>query len=222
MSPQQQSPAEAPKRVEHPKTPVSMNDKLAAKNFLTIMAVVTVAVVIIGGYFIYQLGKTYVRTANEVKAQDKQISALKKKQTDLETLKPAYNSIIQEPTGGISDAELVLRAVPISEDYKSLIASLEKIGQESGVKVTSVSQTASTATSTGTTGQAKSFGFTVNLEGPYDKIFTFLQNTERSARVMNFSNMTLSGNSGTVTASLSMKTYWQSPADISDKTEPLR
>ncbi len=222
MTPQQQTPAPTPKHVEHPKTPVSMNEKLAAKNFLTIMAVVTAAVVVIGGYFIYQLGKSYVRQANEVKAQDKQIALLKAKRSDLEALKPAYASIIQKPANGISDAELVLRSVPTSEDYKSLIASLERIGQESGVKVTSVSQTASTATAASSVGRANVLGFTVNLEGPYDKIFSFLQNTERSARVMNFTNMTLSGNSGTVTASLSMKTYWQPPANIADKTEPLK
>lgn len=222
MSPQEK-PSVAPKAVEHPKTPVSMQQKMDTKNFLAVMGIVSAAAVIIGGYFIYSLGKSYVRGANEVKAQDKQMSLLKQKQTDLDALKSAYANITQKADGGIRDADLVLRAVPTNEDYKSLIASLERIGLESGVKVTSVSQSTSAAASaTASASGAQTLGFSVNLEGPYDKIFTFLQNTERSARVMNFTNMTLSGNSGTVTASLSMKTYWQPPADISSKTEPLQ
>lgn len=221
MAPQQ-NPVQPTKKVEHPKTPTSMEQKIATKNFLAIMGVVTAAVVLIGGYFAYSLGKSYIRSSNEVKAQDKEISLLKKKQTDLETLKPNYAAITQPNESGISDADLVLRAVPVDEDYKTLIASLERIGAESGVKVTSVSQNTNASAAPADSGLAKTLGFNVNIEGPYDKIFTFLQNTERSARVINFTNMTLSGNSGTVTASLSMKTYWQPPADISSKMEPLQ
>lgn len=218
------------KKVEHPKTPTSINDKLATKNFLTIMIAVSVGVVLIGGYFIYRFAGAYVKQANEVKAQDQLISSLKKKQVALEQLKPNYAAITQKGANNLSDADLILRAVPTSEDYKRLIASIEQIGKESNVRVTSVTQSTSAAPAPAAAGSgskpaatdATVLGFTVSIEGPYDKIFTFLENTERSARVLNFTNMTLSGNSGTVSASLSMKTFWRAPASISSTMEPLK
>lgn len=213
------------KKVEHPKTPTSLNDKLATKNFLTIMIAVSVGVVLIGGYFIYRLSTTYIRQANEIKAQDQLISSLKKKQIALEQLKPNYAAITQKGANNTSDADLILRAVPTTENYKSLIASLEQIGKESNVRVTSVTQSSGATSSpaqVGPSSAANVLAFTVSIEGPYDKIFTFLENTERSSRVMNFSNMTLSGNSGTVSASLSMKTYWQAPANINSTMEALK
>jgi Tfp pilus assembly protein PilO len=215
------------KKVEHPKTPTSLNDKLATKNFLTIMIAVSVGVVLIGGYFIYRLSTTYIRQANEIKAQDQLITSLKKKRVALEQLKPNYTAITQKGSNNISDADLILRAVPTTENYKSLIASLEQIGKESNVRVTSVTQSTGAASSgpqvgSNTTASVSVLPFTVSIEGPYDKIFTFLQNTERSSRVINFANMTLSGNSGTVSASLSMKTYWQPPANINSTMEALK
>ncbi len=219
------------KKIEHPKTPISLNDKLATKNFLTIMIAVSIGVVLIGGYFIYRFTGAYVKQANEIKAQDQLISSLKKKQAALEQLKPNYTAITQKGANNLSDADLILRAVPTSEDYKRLIASIEQIGKESNVRVTSVTQSTSAAPAPAAAGSGNTpaaatsatvLGFTVSLEGPYDKIFTFLENTERSARVMNFTNMTLSGNSGTVSASLSMKTYWRPQASITSTMEPLK
>lgn len=232
MAPHQSAPTASKKKAEHPKTTVSMNDKLATKNFLTIMIAVSIAVVLFGGYFIYRLSNAYIRQANEVKAQDQLIASLKQKQTSLEELKPNYAAITQKGANNVSDADLILRAVPTTEDYKSLIASLEQIGQQSGVKVTSVTQSNSPAAAPSTTStpaaattsktSASPLGFSVNITGPYEKIFTFLENTERSARVINFTSMTLSGNSGSVSASLSMKTYWRPPANISSTMEPLK
>ncbi len=235
MTPQQQS-APTPKKVERPKTPISMNEKLETKNFLTVMILVTSVVVLVGGYFVYRLTQAYIRQANEVKAQDKLINSLKDKQEALEKLKPNYAAITTKGANNISDADLVLRALPTTEDYKSLIASLEQIGKESGVKVTTVTQsggavaasptptstTPGTPAASSTAAQPQALAFSVNIEGPYERIFVFLQNTERSARVMNFTSMTLSGNSGTVSASLSMKTYWQAPANIASTMEPLK
>ncbi len=228
MTPKQPASTKS-KKVEHPKTPASINDKLATKNFLTIMIAVSIGVVLVGGYFIYRFTGAYVRQANEIKAQDQLIGSLKKKQTALEQLKPNYAAITQKGPNNLSDADLILRAVPTSEDYKRLIASIEQIGKESNVRVASVTQSSSAAPAPVASGgtstaaaRATVLGFTVSIEGPYDKIFTFLENTERSARVMNFTNMTLSGNSGTVSASLSMKTYWSPPASISSTMEPLK
>ena len=234
MASQQPASAMLKNKVEHPKTAASMSDQLATKNFLTIMIVISIAVVLIGGFFIYRLSSSYIRQANEIKAQDQLIGSLKKKEVALEKLKPNYAAITQEGASNVSDADLILRAVPTTEDYKSLIASLEKIGQESNVKVTSVTQSTSAtsaAPASPTNGNqaapasstsANVLGFSVNITGPYDKIFTFLENTERSARVINFTNMTLSGNSGSVSASLSMKTYWRPPASIASTMEPLK
>jgi len=141
-------------------------------------------------------------------------------------LKPNYDAITANNSKGVSDSTLILQALPTTPDYEGLIAILEKMGQNTGVKVSSISQTASasSASSTGTAkGGSKEMQFTLSVEGSYGAIVDFLKQTESSSRVINFNSMSLSGGSGSpLTASLTMTTYYKTPANIGSKTEPLK
>jgi Tfp pilus assembly protein PilO len=216
----------AKKAVEVPSTDMSQVENKASKRFIFWMIAVMVLAVLAGGALIYWMVGQYVTQSNKNKAQDLEIAALQTKQENLEKLKPNYEKIIAEGANGVSDADLILRALPITKGYDDLVAMLEKMAQESGVKVTSVSQTG-TSSDTGEGGSSTTpipYTFTVTLEGGYTGILDFLQKTEKSARVMNFSSMNLTGSStgGSNQADITMQTYFQLPANISSTTEPLQ
>jgi Tfp pilus assembly protein PilO len=102
---------------------------------------------------------------------------------------------------------------------------LEKMGQQSGVKITSATQQTSQSGqgNTGAVGAAQTVGFTVAVEGSYQGLIDFLKKTEQSSRVINFVSMALTGGSGQpIQANLTMNSYWQPPADIKPTTRPLQ
>lgn len=211
------------KAIEVPKTQVSKASDMAIRNYLIISGVVVLLIVLIGGLSIYWLGGKFIQQSNQNKAQDKLIGDLEEKQKALQELKPNYEAINTKGANGVSDAELILRAVPSTQDYESLIAVLEKMGQESGVKVTNITQQTSTGSTTQTAPPASTsvqsagatpYVFTVNVEGTYAAIIEFLKKTENSARVINFNSMNINGSTGTVTANLTMTTYFRPDANI--------
>lgn len=240
------------KKVEVPKTEVSLAQAQTAKHFYLITSLILAVIIIGGGYASYKLFNSYIHKSNEIKAQDKLIHSLNQKKEDLEALKVPYANITSSNGGTGSDAEAILRALPVTEDYKSLIAMLENIANVSGVSLDSVSRTSGgSSTSTTTTpaptstagGSASTSGsstsssgagapqqpqelvFSVSISGPYEKIILFLDNTEKSARVINFKSMQISSSSEggkDIKANLTMKTYYQAPADISSTQEDLK
>lgn len=226
------------KSVEVPKTEVSKKFDIKTRNYLIVAGVAVFAIVLVGGFIIYWLAGRFVSQSNLNKAQDQLVSDLTEKQKDLQELKPNYDKIIAKGANGVSDAELILRAVPTTQDYESLIAILERMGQESGVKVKDISQqnvvqtgqtTATPATpatqSANTsiqTGGATPYTFIVKLEGSYNSILEFLNKTENSARVINFDSMGIDGSTNNITTSLTMTTYFKPDANIESTLTPLK
>ncbi len=224
------------KKVEVPKTEISEAQDKSARNYIIIMFVVIGLIVVIGGYIIYRLAAEFAYQSNVNRAQDMLLSSLNTKQKNLEALKPNYDAITAKGAGGISDADRILSAMPITEAYDQLISSLEAMGQQSGVTVTSVTAGSSTGSNGGSSASSSSqgtsqqsngngipFTFTVNVKGSYAAILTFLKKTEQSARVINFNSMTVSGTNGTdLTANITMTTYYQPEANIESTYETLK
>ncbi len=220
------------KSIEVPKTEVSKAADVSTRNYLIISGIIVFLIVLVGIVSIYWLGGRYVQQSNLNKAQDQLLTSLIQKQKDLQALKPNFDAINAKGANGISDAELILRAVPTTQDYESLIAILEQMGKESGVKVTNITQQNSTQSSgpqasTPTnsevkTGGATPFAFTVNVEGSYAAILEFLKKTENSARVINFDSMDINGNTGNIEANLTMTTYFKPDANIESTYIPLK
>lgn len=218
--------------IEVPKTEISKAQDVSTRNYLIFSGVVVFLIVLVGGFSIYWLGGRYINQSNLNKAQDQLISSLVKKQKDLQALKPNFDAINAKGANGISDAELILRAVPTTQDYESLIAILEQMGKESGVKVTNITQQNATSGSqtqqtTQTSSDVKTAGatpfvFTVNVEGTYTAILDFLKKTENSARVINFNSMDINGSTGNITANLTMTTYFKPDANIESTFIPLK
>jgi Tfp pilus assembly protein PilO len=227
------------KKTEVPKTELSLKQDKEARNYIAIMCVIIGVIVVVGGYIIYRLAAQFTYISNVNRAQDMLITSLNTKQKNLTELKSNYEEIKTKGAGGVSDADRILSAMPITQAYDSLIATLEQIGQQSGVKVTSVTNasvgggtstqnsanTATSTTATTSTSQTNGipFTFTVNVEGSYSGIIAFLEKTQQSARVINFNSMTVTGGSnGQLNASITMTTYYQPDADINSTFEPLK
>jgi Tfp pilus assembly protein PilO len=216
------------KKPEVPKTEISQSQDKSARNYIILMCVIIGLIVVAGGYIIYRLAMQFAYISNVNRAQDMLISALNTKQQNLDILKTKYDTIAQKGANGVSEANLILSAMPVSVAYDNLIATLEAMGQQSGVQVTSVtlsdSQSQSgeaNSVSSQTTGIPVSF--TVNVEGSYSAIIAFLQKTQQSARVINFNSMTITGSSGSsLTANITMTTYYQPEANIDSTYEPLK
>lgn len=220
--------------IEVPKTEISKAADVSTRNYLIISGAVVFLIVLVGAFSIYWLGGRYINQSNLNKAQDQLISSLVKKQKDLQALKPNFDAINAKGANGISDAELILRAVPTAQDYESLIAILEQMGKESGVKVTNITQQNATQSSQAqqspqsqsssdvNTAGATPFVFTVNVEGTYTAILDFLKKTENSARVINFNSMDINGSTGNITANLTMTTYFKPDANIESTFIPLK
>ena len=241
------------KKVDTPRTEVSLAQAQTAKHFYLITSLILAAIIIGGGYASYRLFTNYIHKSNEIKAQDKLVSSLDQKIKDLDALKAPYAEIADTKGGAGSDADIILRALPTDQDFKGLIAMLENIANVSGVTMSSVTRTASDGTSSASSSSSTSssssssssgssssttsatssdtsasssqpqpFIFTVSLEGPYDKIIRFLDNTEKSARVINFKSMKISGSGNAVKAELTMQTYYQDKANIDSTYEELK
>jgi len=228
-------------------TEMSKEESRKNRQYIITMYAITGLIVIVGGFFIYRLFGTYIRKTNEVKAQDQYINALQQKKKDLVTLQANFQNITRKGSNGLSDADVVLRALPETADFKTLIGVFENIGAASGVQAsvstpttvagagtTATAGTPSTNASAGTIGGLTSdsnvstgstpvpFQITVTVNGPYQQVLQFLKNTEKSLRPINFQTMTISGTSGTVQASITFETYYQGQADISNHQEPLK
>lgn len=210
------------KKPSVPKTDVSLHDDKSTRRFVFWMVALMVVIVLAGGAVLYWLIGEYVHQSNKNKSQDITIGLLEKKKKDLELLKPNYAKVIAGSGEGRSEADLILSAMPNDLGYSELIAMLENMGAESGIKISTISKS----------GEAKvaeapspsSYETTVNMEGEFSKILDFIRKTENSARVLDFVSMDLAGStkSGSVTSSSTFRAYYQTPANISPTEEDLK
>ncbi len=236
------------KQIETPRTEVTLAQAQTTKHFYLIIGLILFVIIAGGGFGIYKLLSVYSHRDSEIKAQNKLKDSLDKKIEALDALKEPYAKI-NDSKGGIgSEAAMILRALPITEDYKALVAMMDNIASVSGVKMLSISKTgdasaaatpapspapaadASGTSSTGTapaatgpvTQQPKTLVFTIGLEGKYDMIIKFLENTEKASRVVNFKSMKISPGGENIKADLTMETYYQDEANIDSTFEELK
>lgn len=210
------------KKIDIPKTDVSLHDDKSTRRFVFWMIALMVLIVLVGGAVLYWLIGEYVHQSNKNKSQDITIGLLEKKKKDIELLKPNYDKMIVKGSNGQSDADLIFSAMPRDLGYSELIAMLEKMGAESGIKISTISK--SGEANQASAPNPSSYETTVNMEGEFSKILDFIRKTENSARVLDFVSMNLSGStkSGRVTSSTTFKAYYQTPADISPTEEELK
>ncbi|MEI6581781.1 MAG: hypothetical protein WCN86_02815 [bacterium] len=208
-----------------PNTDISEDNDKSTRRFVYYMIALIALIVIAGGVLVYWLAGNFVTQTNKNKAQDKTIGLLEQKKLDLSKLQPNYEAIIAPVNNGRSQKDVILSAQPDNDGYKELIAMIEKMGQQSGVLIPSVSRSvaASPTASAGQTTAATPYQVSVSIDGTFAQVQDFIKKTENSARVMDFVTLSISGStkSGPVTASATFTVYYQLPANINPTEKGL-
>ena len=223
--PDKPKPTSPKKALVVPKTDVSQDDDKSTRRFVYYMIALIILIIIAGGALIYWLAGNFVTQTNKNKAQDKTIGLLEQKKRDLAELQPNYDKITAPGPNGKSQSASILSAQPENEAYKDLIAMVERMGQDSGVKIPSISKSSAAATTTTTdpTRATIPYQISVSINGTFAQVEDFIKKTENSARVMDFVTLSIGGStkSGPVTTSATFTVYYQLPADISSTQKEL-
>ena len=207
------------KQVIVPNTDVSQNEERTTQRFVLIMIAIISLTVVVGGIALYWVVGQYIKQTNKNKAQDITIGLMETKKSNIEKLKPNYESMLVPGANGKSNADLILIAMPIDEAYGNLIAMLEVMAQQSNIKMSTINKTAGEDGNMG-----NSYQFSLSLSGNFGQILDFLSKTENSARVFDFVSMDITGgttSSSSVTVTATFKTYYNPPANIAPKEVTL-
>lgn len=207
-----------------PKTEVSQGEDKATRRFVAIMITIIVVTVLAGGGVLYWLIGKFVYQSNKNKAQDETIYLLEQKKINIDKLRPNYEKITAKGANGKSDADFILNAMPVDEGFRELIAQLERMGQESGIKVTSITKATAASGTTAQSSITSSYDVSVSLQGQSSKILEFLRKTEKSSRVLDFVSMDTSSAQGNEepTATATFRAYYQGPANIKPTEKELK
>lgn len=235
-----------------PQTEISQREAVSAGKYYLVVGLIMVGILLVGGYFINSLFQQYIKESNKIKAQDKTISLYNKKVDDLAELESAYNAIKEkkgnisdaerimkalpakeEYRSLIAMVENISNSsgVKLNSVSNGSSGSSSASGSSAPAATPSTSSSSSStpgasssssSSSSSTTAKPQKLVFTVSIQGPYDRIIKFLENTEKSARVVNFRDMKLGGEGNEITADLTMETYWQPEAKIDSTYEELK
>ncbi len=208
-----------------PMTEISMGQDKSTRNYLLTVILIIFIVVLAGGIAIYWLWGSFILQTYKNKAQDQTIGLLEQKKKDLVQLKPNYDKLILPGFDGKSTQDQILIAVPTNEAFAELLAMVERMGNESNVKITSISKGATPTVATKiNVGGVSSYSVTIAMEGTRETVQAFLAKTEDSARVLDFISISYGDDTQDkkITAQTSFTVYFQGPANISPTTKELQ
>jgi Tfp pilus assembly protein PilO len=142
--------------------------------------------------------------------------------TQLKTAYDAFTGTSQnvlggDPSGAASkdgnNAKIVLDALPSSYDFPGLTTSLETLLSGQSVTINSISGTddevAQQPNQTSVNPQPVPIPFTVAVQGDYSGVQNVVGAFEKSIRPMQIQSLSLTGNQGKLTLSLTAQTYYQ-------------
>ncbi len=212
-----------------------MPSKLSRVSTTQVIALSVVACIILL-FILGIVGRNFVgKISHNSKVIGKKQDAEKQLKANLKALPE-----LQRSYDSLGDRRDILdKALPVDSHFPQLVASMEVLAAASNVAIFNVSPSGTTtpgaAASTPTTTTApttpttvaapataaspQQFGFAVQVKGSYKDIMTFLNNLQLSARPIVVTNVQLSGNTGVISASCTMVTYFYNPPVLQDKTE---
>jgi hypothetical protein len=168
-------------------------------------------------------------------------AALTQLKADLDardSLQKSYNAFVAEDPnviGGSVDgttsrdgdnAKIILDALPSKYDFPALTTSLEKMIDEQGLKITSITgideeavQSVQKATSTP---QPVIMPFQFQVGGSYQSVQSLLDVMLRSIRPFQIQTMEFSGDEGNMNATIAAQTFFQPEKSLQIKTEVIK
>ncbi len=163
---------------------------------------------------------------------------LKKNLDASNTLETAYQSFVsttQNVIGGNpngtgdkdgDNAKIVLDALPSKYDFPALATSLQKILDQAGVKVNSITgnddELAQAGQKPSSNPQAIEMPFEVNVTANYGGIQNLINSFEKSIRPFNIDSLEFSGSDNNLTLDLKAKTYYQPEKSLSITKEVVK
>lgn len=125
-----------------------------------------------------------------------------------------------------SNAKLILDALPSKYDFPALTASLEKMANDQGVKIESITGTDDEVTqssqSTVGTPQAVEMPFEIAVTGDYDHIKDMINAFELSIRPFQINTTKITGDQNNLTLTVNAKTYYQPEKTLNIKLETAK
>lgn len=168
-------------------------------------------------------------------------TALTQLKSDLEardSLQASYNSFVAENPnviGGNADgdgeedgdnATLILDSLPSYYDFPALTTSLEKIINSQNMSILGITGTDQEATEgdnqTSPTPEAVVMPFVVDVSGSYQSVQELTDVFQKSIRPFQIQTIQLSGDEGSMTASISAQTYYQPGKTLNIKSEVVK
>lgn len=215
-----------------PQTPVSLAQQSSTRNFVIITIVITALVVLGGGYAIYTLANMNIKRALEVRAQDYYITLAQKKKSKLEDAEPQVVELKKADGSAPSTFDYVTkRVLPATGDFQGILTIFNTLEQTTLVNVESItraggtgttsSTAASVATPTTTSSGAQSTQITLKVNSSQEQITAFLRAIERSARVMDFQSMKLSGDKNSTSLGVTYTVYNLPKPSVDSQTIPI-
>jgi len=197
------------------------NKKLAFANSLStsnlialtiLVGALSVVLAVVIGRLLLNNMMLNARVIGKKSTANKQISA---NYDNLKKLQVEYNGL-----GALRDTTAT--ALPTKPSLPQLWATLENIGNTSGVTTNSVSASVTSDVEAPAGGSVQQFTISVSAQGSYTAVQTYLENLELSTRPMRVTNITISGTNNTVQTNLTVTTYHQGAADLKMRSEAVK
>lgn len=203
------------KRIGVDKTNSRIVGVTAASAFIVIFCII--ASISLLGQLMYQ--------NRVISAKRKAAAQLKLNIENTDKLVGSYNSFVGTPQNVLggnpngvgakdgSNAKIVLDALPSTYDFPALASSLEKLMNDQGVQIKSLTGTddAVAQTSSGTSNQPKPVPvpFEIVIAGNYDQVRNAVNAMERSIRPFQIQKMDISGDQSELSVDITGQTYYQ-------------
>lgn len=204
--------------------------------------VVTTAVAAFLVVFCLVASKTLLSQANYqnklIGAKKDAVSQLKDNLAARDSLVSSYKSFVGTPQNVLGgdpfgtgpqdgdNAKLVLDALPSKYDFPALTTSLEKLATAQNLQIQSITGTDEEATQDNSTAQgapqAVPMPFEIEVAGSYQSIQGLVQSLGKSIRPFQIKTIEVSGNQGSMTATISAQTFYQPEKTFKVQKEVLR
>jgi hypothetical protein len=175
------------------------------------------------------------------KVIDMKKDALSQLEADLEArdqLVQSYGDFVEEDPNAIGgsragtgpqdgdNAKLVLDSLPSKYDFPALTSSLEKLINDQGLKIVSISgvdqEAAEAGKQTSPDPQPVQMPFQVQVSGSYASVQSLVDVFLRSIRPFQIQTMELAGDESSMTATINAQTFYQPEKSLDVKEEVVR
>lgn len=224
------------KRLKIDKANTTIIASLAVASFIAVFSLVSARVLF--SQLLYQ--------QRVISAQNKTLGQISDDQSSVSNLQSSYNNFIsQSPnlignstTGGgpqnISNANLIIDALPEKYDYPALVTSVENLITSQNIVISSISGTDASGTSTtgaesvsstavpSTVGTAVAMPFTFVVSGTYSGMASLITAAQNSIRPIQVTSITMTGSDNQMIMTVTAQSYYQPTTNLSVTQETIK